>query len=478
MVTANKAKTKYGGKMKRIVIFILLVMIMCSIIANEENDIVGQWSGVLNVQGMNMRLVFHIDKSDESYTATMDSPDQGAFGIPVATTTYENSTLTLEIPSIGLFYEADLLEDTIVGTFKQGGLSLPLTLERTFTEATPFNRPQEPIPPFPYRSEDVTFENREAGVTLSGTLTMPTRGRNFRAVILISGSGPQDRNEEVFGHKPFLVLADHLTRQGIAVLRFDDRGVGLSTGDHATATTADFATDVESAIDYLKTRREINNRNIGLIGHSEGGIIAPMVASRSNDVAFVVMLAGTGMRGAILMLKQAELILQASGMSEDFIRNNMLINAQAFAIIVSQEEPVPSELINAYLLEIKDDIEQVLAPGMSVEDHIELLVTQLSTPWMQYFLRYDPAPTLELVKCPVFALNGENDLQVPARENLSIIQSALERGGNKRVTIKEYPGLNHLFQECETGLPANYVMIEQTISPEVLKDIADWIRGL
>ena len=305
---------------------------------------------------------------------------------------------------------------------------------------------------------------------------MPTRGRNFTAVILITGSGPQDRNSEIFGHKPFLVIADYLTRQGIAVLRFDDRGIAQSTGNFATATTADFATDVESAIEYLKTRREINRRKIGLIGHSEGGIIAPIVASRSNDVGFIVMLAGTGMRGAELLLKQARLIFQASGMSEDYIRTNLSINAQLFAIILTEDDSTSIErVINSYILEIKDEFEKVATPEISAESHIELLTAQLSSPWMQYFIRYDPMPILEQVKCPVFAINGERDLQVPATENLSAIKSALERGGNRRVTIKEYQGLNHLFQECETGSPVNYAVIEQTFSPEVLKDIVEWI---
>ena len=460
-------------------IFIIIVICMYSLsiaeIIDTQTDIIGQWNGILSVQGMNMLLVFHIEKDDDIYTATMDSPDQVAFDIPVATTIFDGSNLTLEIPGIGLFFEGELNAGKIVGTFNQGGLTLPLTLERSSIETIPLNRPQEPFPPFPYRSEDITFENRTAGVTLSGTLTMPSRGRNFKAVILISGSGPQDRNSELFGHKPFLVLSDYLTRHGIAVLRFDDRGIAQSTGDFATATTEDFATDVEAAIEYLKSRREINNRKIGLIGHSEGGIVAPMVAAQSNDVAFIVMLAGSGMRGAELMLKQADLIFRDSGMSENDIADNLSINAQLFALFFVDDEVVPARLINDYLQLIKEDIEWLLPDDVSVETQIELLTTQLSLPWMQFFIRYDPIPTLEKVRCPVLALNGDKDLQVPARENLTAIESALQRGGNRRVTIKEYENLNHLFQECDTGSPTKYGLIEQTFSPEVLKDIADWI---
>ena len=441
----------------------------------SAQDITGQWNGVLNIYGMNMRIVFHINKTDDGYTSTMDSPDQGAAGIPVATTTFDGSKLSLAIPNFGLVYEGDYKSDSIVGTLRQSGMSFPMTLKRTPTEIKPLNRPQEPMPPFPYRSEEITFENKTAGITLAGTLTMPEKGKNFTAVILITGSGAQDRNEEIMGHKPFLVIADYLTRRGIAVLRFDDRGTAQSTGNYATATTADFATDVESAIAYLKTRKEINSRKIGLMGHSEGGIIAPMVAARSKDVAFIVMLAGTGIRGAELMLLQAELVHRASGIPEDRIAKTIGINAKAFDKILNTEGSLSAQEIHAFLTGLKDDIAAIMPEGITVDDYIRLFTAQISSPWMQYFIRYDPAPALEKVKCPVLAVNGDKDLQVPARENLAAISAALKKGNNKKLTIKEYTGLNHLFQECDTGSPAEYAIIEQTFSPDVLKDLGDWI---
>ena len=441
----------------------------------QAQDITGQWNGVLSVQGMNLRLVFHIEKTTEGYTGKMDSPDQNVTGIPVAAVDFDGTTLSLSIPTMGILYEGEYKADSIVGTFRQGGMSFPMTLTRTPTEIKSVRRPQEPQPPFPYHSEDVTFENQTAGITLAGTLTMPETGSNFPAVILITGSGAQDRNQEIFGHKPFLVIADYLTRRGIAVLRFDDRGVGQSTGNFSGATTADFATDVESAVAYLKNRREINPQKIGLIGHSEGGAIAPIVAARSCDVAFIVMLAGPGLRGDVVLLQQCEMIHRVSGMPEDKIIATCGVNAKIFEHIINSQELVSLQEIAELLTGLKSEIEAIMPEGMSIDDFIRLVTAQMSSPWMQYFLRFDPAPTLEQVRVPVLAVNGSKDLQVSARENLEAIRTALERGGNQNVTIIEYPRLNHLFQECTTGLPEKYAAIEQTFSPEVLKDIADWI---
>ena len=443
----------------------------------QAQDVTGQWNGVLSVPGMNLRVVFNIEKSGEGYKSTMDSPDQGVKGIAITTTTFDGSKLSLAIPANGILYEGAFQTDSIAGTFKQAGQSFPLTLKRSSEKVKPIARPQEPKPPFPYISEDVAFANKTAGITLAGTLTMPSTGSNFTAVILITGSGAQDRNEEVFGHKPFLVIADYLTRRGIAVLRYDDRGTAQSTGDFHTATSADFATDAESAIAWLKTRREINPNKIGLMGHSEGGVIAPMVAARSNDVAFIVMLAGTGIRGDKLLLLQEELIYRVAGIPEEKLKEAVKINSKVFDRIVNTNDAVSQQDITGFMASMKDDIAKVIPEGVTADDYIRQLAASLSSPWMQYFLRYDPAPALEKVKCPVWAVNGSKDLQVPAKENLTAIRKALEKGGNRQVTVKEYPGLNHLFQESATGSPTEYGVIEQTFSPEVLKDLSEWLQG-
>ena len=461
--------------MKKIALVLILFLIILSVYGQ---DITGQWNGILNVQGTQLRLVFNITQTDKGYTSTMDSPDQGVKGIPVTSTSYENSILKLEISTAGIQYEGTLdKKNVFVGTFKQSGQSFPLDLTKEKLEKEKMNRPQEPTKPYSYYSEDVKFENKNDKITLAGTLTLPEKDGNFPVVVLISGSGPQNRDEEIMGHKPFLVLADHLTKNGIAVLRFDDRGTAESTGDFGTATSLDFATDVESAVKYLQTRKEINKNQIGLIGHSEGGIIAPIVAVESKDISFIVLLAGTGIRGDQLLLLQQELIGKALGVSEEELQKTKSINKAAFDIVIksTNTEILKTELTNYLKQTLKDDPESIESAGMSDDDFIKLQVNQLTSPWMQYFIKYNPAIILEKVKCPILALNGQKDLQVPAEVNLGAIGKALEKGGNKEVTIKELPNLNHLFQKCDTGSPSEYATIEQTFSPIALTEITNWI---
>ena len=457
-------------------IVILLAILLCGVFSQAQ-DITGQWNGILSVQGMKLRLVFHIEKTNDGYASTMDSPDQKAVGIPVASTTFDGSTLSLNASNLGIRYEGQFKTDSIVGTFKQSGMSFPLTLKKTKEEPPALVRPQEPKPPYLYRTEDVTFENADAGVTLSGTLTMPATGANFTAVVLITGSGAQNRDEEIMGHKPFLVIADYLTQRGIAVLRYDDRGTAHSTGNFGTSTTADFSTDTESAIAYLKSRKEINPHKIGLMGHSEGGIIASMVAARSKDVAFIVMLAGTGMCGDELLLMQTELIAKHSGTPENMIAQAAKLNALLYGKIVNAKEEVSLQEMIDFMTTL-DEMDTFIPEGVPKEDFIKNASMQITAPWTQYFLRYNPASALEKVKCPVLAVNGAKDLQVPSKENLTAISAALKKGGNENVTIKEYSGLNHLFQECTICSPDEYATIEQTFSSEVLKDLGDWILFL
>jgi uncharacterized protein len=280
------------------------------------------------------------------------------------------------------------------------------------------------------------------------------------------------------GHKPFLIISDHLTKNGMAVLRYDDRGVGKSSGDFKTATSADFATDVESAITYLKTRKEINTKKIGLMGHSEGGLIAPMVASKSKDVAFIVLMAGPGMQGDQLLLLQQKLIGKASGGSDENLLKIEFENRKAFDIVKKSNstEQLNIDLTNFIKQNLVENPNTKIPDGMSNDDFVNLQVKAIATPWMQYFIKYNPIPALEKVKCPVLAINGEKDLQVPPKENLAAIKNALTKGGNKKVTIKEFPNLNHLFQECITGSPDEYATIDQTISPIALEAITKWIK--
>jgi pimeloyl-ACP methyl ester carboxylesterase len=450
------------------------------VIANftiNAQDITGLWSGVLKVQGVQLRLVFNISKTENGYSSTMDSPDQGAKGIPVTSTRFENSKLRLEITNAKIEYSGELKENEIIGTFRQNGQEFPVNLLRGTIGKEIMKRPQEPVKPYNYYTEEITFKNLKANIALSGTLSLPKTGDDFPVVILISGSGPQDRDEALFGHKPFLVISDYFTNHGIAVLRYDDRGVGQSEGDFKMATSANFATDVESAIAYLKTRKEINKNKIGLVGHSEGGLIAPIVASQSKDVSFIVLLAGTGLRGDKVLLFQQELIAKASGISALEMDKSKQINAKLFEMVIKSDDnqklkTALTDLINQALT---NDSSARLPKGMKQEAFVSMQVSQILSPWMQYFLKYDPSMALERVKCPVLAINGEKDLQVSPKENLTAIKNALAKGGNKRVTTIEFPRLNHLFQECTSGLPGEYAEIEQTFSPEVLDQMTNWI---
>lgn len=442
-------------------------------------SISGKWNGALKVQGTQLRLVFNIVETENGLSSTMDSPDQGAKGIPTKMTSFDNSILKITVANARIEYEGKLgANNIIVGTFKQSGQSFQMNLSKELIEKEKLNRPQEPIQPYSYYSEDITFDNKIEGISLAGTLTLPKKDGIFPVVVLISGSGPQNRNEELMGHKPFLVLSDYLTKNGIAVLRFDDRGVGLSKGKFDLATSANFATDVEAAVNYLKTRKEINKNKIGLIGHSEGGIIAPIIASKSKDIAFIVLLAGTGISGDKLLLAQQRLIGKSAGINDEDLTKIELTNRKVFDIVKeSNSLDILSNDLTTYIKQnLKNNLNPSKPEGLSDDDFVKLQIKQIANPWMQYFIKYNPATTLEKVKCPVLAINGSKDLQVPPKENLEAIKSALAKGGNKKVTIKELPNLNHLFQECETGSPAEYSSIEQTFSPIALTEILKWIQ--
>ena len=462
-------------------IFLFIVILITQNM--NAQDISGQWTGLLKIQNLELRLVFNISKSNDSYKVTMDSPDQGAKDIPVDKVAVDNEQVRFEITPAQIVYDGKIVNSGIIeGTFQQSGQSFHMELTKAQVKSVPSvnSDSQLPVPPYPYRTEEVKFVNKKAKIELAGTLTIPQQAGIYPAVILISGSGPQNRDEELLGHKPFLVLADHLTKNGFAVLRYDDRGTAASGGDFATSTSFDFAADAQAAVEYLATRKEINSKKIGLMGHSEGGIIAPMVAGKSKKVAFIVLLAGTGIRGDQLLLMQQEAIGKVSGMSEAALAEAKKLNQSIFEMVISTDND--DELKKNISKLISDEVSQLspeeLPPGVSPEQIIQQTVDQLTSPWMYQFIRYDPSLNLNKVKCPVLAINGSKDLQVPAKVNLAAIEKELLKGGNKKVTVKELPGLNHLFQECTTGSPEEYALIKQTFSPVALAEITNWLKKI
>jgi pimeloyl-ACP methyl ester carboxylesterase len=446
------------------------------------------WEGTLKVGAVELRLVFHLFKQkDGTYAGTMDSPDQGATDIALDEVSVKDDTVRLELKSAKMVFEGKRSKDgqELAGDLKQAGQTFPLTLKRV-AKVKESRRPQVPQKPYPYEEVQVSYDNKKGGVHLAGTLTVPRDRGPFPAVLLITGSGPQDRDETVFGHKPFLVLADYLTRRGIAVLRVDDRGVGGSTGNVRDATSADFADDVLAGVEFLKGRKEINPSQIGLIGHSEGGIIAPLAASRSRDVAFIVLLAGTGLPGDEILYLQAAAILKVMGADAEPLAQQKALQQRMYAVLRQEKDNAAAEpKLRAALKEFaaqlaKDAKKEKTGPEekQGVVEVMPVLEGQLQmvlTPWFRHFLDFDPRPVLRKVTCPVLALNGEKDVQVDARANLKAIEAALREGGNKDVTVQEFPNLNHLFQTCKTGAVSEYGTIEETLAPVVLDTIAKWV---
>ena len=445
----------------------------------NSQSIEGKWQGKLKVMGNELRIVFNVEEDGAAYSSTLDSPDQGAFGIVVDSTSFNNPNIFFSIKRLGASYEGVLSDSGVVnGKFKQAGMEFDLSLSQEEVEVEEIVRPQDPVEPYPYNSEELTFRNEKDGITLAGTFTYPSEGHSFPAVILISGSGPQDRNEEIFNHRPFLVLSDHLTKKGIAVLRYDERGIGGSSGDFSSATTFDLARDVGAAVNYLLTRSDVDKGAIGLIGHSEGGIIAPLVASDNADVNMIVILAGTAVSGDKLLNMQRKALLEASGIPSDRIEKINEFYEPIFSIITEIEDlGKAKDSVSSYLNKELDQnpYAAAITGGMEKKQYVQTVTSQMVNPWMATFIKYDPAPVLEKVQCPVLVLIGEKDLQVPVDPNLRLIEQQLKKGGNDDVVAKELAGLNHLFQTCTTGLPNEYWQIDETFSPEAMNEISNWL---
>lgn len=450
-------------------IILALIAVLTSLIMRGQ-EIAGRWNGLLKIQGKELRIVFNISKTQNSLSATMDSPNERTGGIPVTTITFENSVLKLEIKNSGITYEGTLNKDEIIiGNFKQNDQNIALDLSHYKVTKEIKAAYQEPEKPYPYYTEDVIFDNKIDNVILKGTLSLPQKEGNFPVVILIPGYGKQSRDKEYLGHKSFLVLGDYLTKKGIGVLRFDDRGAGKSTGDYSKATTADFSKDVEAGVAYLKTRKEINKNKIGLLGHSEGGLISAIVAGNSKDINYIVSLAGPGLRGDEIMLQLRELILCDTSIPEAEIQKGQDQLRGAYNIILNSASN--NETLKT---EIRRYFKSTMGVTATDEDIIATSQAVLS-PWMYHFLRFDPSTAFKKVKCPVLALNGAMDMQVSAEENLNAIKAAVLSGGNKKVTTKILPNLNHFFQQTQTGSPAEYTAIAQTFSPIALEEISRWI---
>jgi hypothetical protein len=434
----------------------------------------GRWEGTLNVQGINLRVVFRVDEQEDRTTALFDSPDQLAMGIRVDTISRDGDTVTFEVSAIGARYVGTLGADgqSMTGEWLQIGMPLPLALTRGELVTGPPSRPQTPEPPFPYAIEEVDIVNPAApGVRLACTLTIPESEGPHPAALMITGSGAQDRDESLLGHRPFWVIGDHLTRNAIAVLRCDDRGFGESAGIFEGSVPADFATDAEAALAFLRAREDIDPERTGIIGHSEGGVTGPMVAARDPDLAFLVMMAGVGVPGVDLLVEQGVEIIRTMGAPELVLNQQRMMRRTLLDAVVNAPDEAAAKAV------AKERLQALMAlQGMdpeAAERQAEQQAEQLGSTYMRALLSYDPAPILPLITAPVLAINGSKDTQVPAWQNLPALRELF--AGNPDVTIVELEGLNHLFQTAATGAPGEYAEIEETFAPVALETISDWI---
>jgi uncharacterized protein len=438
---------------------------------NAKFPVEGLWQGALEANGLRLRLQLHVSHDSKGeLIAALDSLDQFVSGLPATKVTQTDNAFHFEIPSLAGSYDGtlDLTKSNISGKWSQSDLIQNLEFKRS-DEPLELLRPQNPAKPYPYREDEVTFPNARAGVTLAGTLTLPKGPGPFPAAILIAGSGPQDRDGSIANHKPFLVISDYLTRKGFAVLRYDKRGVGESTGSAETATTLDLASDVECAITYLKSRKEIDPNKIGLIGHSEGAMIAPAIAATNTALPWVVLLAAPATKGEETLLNQSDMIARASGLAGAQELASLNFDKEAYDLVEKEmDSAVVTDKLKALVKE--SGLDSAFPPSA-----LEAQIHMMTSPWFRFYLTYDPMPDLKKTKCPVLALYGEKDLQVPARINMPMLQKAFADGENSHADVRQLPELNHLFQHAYTGSPTEYAAIDETFSPQALQIISDWL---
>lgn len=466
-----------------------VILSMICIRSVDAQDIAGNWQGSISAGGKNLRIVFHISKNANGFEAKFDSPDQNAYGLSAGNVSLVQDSIHIALPLLGGAYQGKWDgKNQLNGTLTQGPANMPLVLDRAENTQGPASaaaqtKPQTPQPPFPYLTEEVSYRNEKDNILLAGTLSKPSSGNRFPVVLLITGSGPQDRDESIGMHKPFAVIADQLTRAGIAVLRVDDRGVGKSTGDFRSATSENFASDVLSGIAYLKTRTDIDANKIGLLGHSEGAMIAPYVAARSADVAFLVLLAGPAVGGKETMYHQAvEKPLAQMGKVYRDAYGKLYTSMFALALDTAANQHSETYIRQSFLNWKKntpDSVAQQLVRGTDEQVITSFIkgFSDFKRPWWNFFLRYEPHTDLEKIKIPVLALNGAKDEQVDPESNLSLLHRIFTKNGNPDFKTVEVPGVNHLFQHCkQCGSVSEYLALDETFDPQTLTLITTWIK--
>lgn len=457
----------------------LTASVMYTLVFGQQ-DLSGLWQGKLNA-GVELTLVFDFSKSGDHYACQVSCPEQGLKNLEASTVVYRGDSVLVDLKAIGGQYEAVRQDSLMNGTWVQGPARIPLQLKKV-SAIVIAEKQQTPKPPFPYTTEDITYFNASHSIRYGATISIPEGNGPFPAVLLITGSGQQNRDEAILGHKPFAVIADYLVRRGFVVLRVDDRGTGETTGDVMGATSRDFANDALVSLAYLQHRKEVNKNKIGLLGHSEGGMIAQMIAAERKDIRYIVMLAGPGEKIPALMLHQNEAVFLAAGMP----KTNVDAYLKLYKDLLSTASKGTAEEARSGTMKrlsqwIAETPAAVVASTTGIVDEaskktfVDIFVEQVHSAWYRYFLQYDPAPTLQKIKADVLALNGDRDIQVVAKTNLPAIEAALKKSGSKHFEVKAISGLNHLFQHCRSCTIQEYGQLEETIAPEVLKMIGDWL---
>ena len=465
--------------MKRIITLLTTLLVSANCFA--KNDPVGIWQGLLNA-GKQLRVVFIISEGNGKLSATMESPDQGVKDIPCSDVSVKGDSLHIELASLKSGYSGRFEADgSVAGVLNQGGMKFNLILKKVDKVEGP-ERPQTPVPPFAYKSEDVIYHNKDKSIQYGATITIPNGKGPFPAIIMSTGSGSQNRDEELMGHKPFAVIADYLTKKGYIVLRVDDQGVGKTTGNPETATTADYAKDVMVGLEYLKTRKEADKKKLGIMGHSEGGLIAEMVAAENKDVHFIVILAGPGINIIQLMEEQNAAVLRNARLSQEAIEAYLPLYGEIATIVanVSSHKEAEEQIAAAiHTWKAKTHPNIVLAFGMNTDEGVSEMVKEFTglydAPWWRFFIAQEPKQYLEKLNCKVLALNGEKDIQVISESNLAGIRAALAKSKSPKYDVQEMKGLNHLFQKCNSCTIQEYGTLTETFSPEALAVIGDWL---
>lgn len=448
------------------------ILIFCQACTSKAQTFEGDWKGELVIQGQRLPLLFYLVKDTNAWGGYMQSPAQGTMKIPLSMVSVRGDSLQIEVKSIGLKYSGVRADSIITGVFSQSGIEVKMNLERSGgqkKENTVAQRSQIVLPPYPYDTLAVNIKNNYDHINLAGTLTFPKKPGKYPAVLLLTGSGPQNRDEELFGHQPFRVLADYLTKNGIVVLRVDDRGVGESGGDFTTSTIENFSKDAISSLAFLRKQKQVDTTKVGIIGHSEGGLIALLLAGQHlRGLDFIVSLAGPAYAIDQLMVDQLYSVGKAAGMGEKDLQKAKAINARNFAIVKGR-------------LNVNDAYRELVRNMQSsgVNEHskeMERELFSMLTPAYRYFMRIEPESYISNINIPVFAAFGSLDVQVPAEKNLKSLQDTLPT--NSKTILKEYSGLNHLFQQAKTGAVVEYAEIDETMNPLVLKDIVKFIKNL